>query len=64
MHPVALAVKAEFDRVEQALIEQVATGRVNDWPSYQKAVGRIQEVREGRARAVESIAQALGAEDE
>lgn len=59
MHPTLEAAKKEFDDVERALVEQLATGRVADWPDYKNVVGRVREVREGRARTMEILKRVL-----
>lgn len=59
MHPTLEAAKKEFDDVERALVEQLATGRVADWPDYKNVVGRIREVREGRNRTLEILKRVL-----
>lgn len=54
-HPTLDAIKAEFDKVEKHMIEQLATGRVADWSEYRHIVGRIQECRQGRERTLEIL---------
>lgn len=61
-HAAIEAVKKEFDKVEQSLMEKVAAGRVEDWADYKRVVGQIQECREGRARALEVVKLMLEAE--
>lgn len=59
VHPTLEAAKKEFDEVEKSLVEQLATGRVADWPDYKNVVGRIREVREGRNRTLEILKRVL-----
>lgn len=62
-HPTLEAVKGEYDKVEKHLIEQIAAGRVADWSEYRHIVGRIQECRQGRDRAMEILKKSLESEE-
>lgn len=61
-HPVIARVEMEFDQVERQYVEKVAAGHVADWAEYRLLVGRIEEVRAGKKRAVETLTELLKGE--
>jgi len=64
MHPVVKAIKDEFDKVEEHLVRTMTSENgVPDWPAYRHLLGRITEVRAGRARAIEAATKQLGSEE-